>query len=77
MKMKAIKSKLTKEKIKTGKLFESQRMMENHNQTSNISNNSLSKNNLIHAGRIRELQGQIDQAFVDAHRLRDANTKGI
>jgi hypothetical protein len=42
-------------------------MIENHNQTLDIANNSLSRNNLIRIERIRELQEQIDQVATKAH----------
>jgi TPP-dependent pyruvate/acetoin dehydrogenase alpha subunit len=42
----------------------------NHNQTLDTANNYLSRSNLIHAERIKELQEQIDRAVVEAYRLR-------
>jgi len=49
-------------------LLESQKM--NHNQTLDTANNYLSRSNLIHAERIKELQELIDRATVEAHGLR-------
>ena len=49
-----------KEKIKIKQLLQSQRMIENHNQTLDIVNNSLSINNLIIVKKIKELHGQIE-----------------
>ena len=45
-------------------------MLEQHNQTLDTSNNFLSRNNLIHTERIKELQDQIDCAATEAHLLR-------
>jgi len=66
----ALRSKLDKEKLKTVQLMESQKMIEQHNQTLDAANNFLSRNNLIHTERIRELQDQVDQAATEAHLLR-------
>jgi hypothetical protein len=66
----ALKSKLTREKLKTVQLIESRKMLEQHNQTLDTSNNFLSRNNLIHTERIKELQDQIDRAATEAHLLR-------
>lgn len=66
----ALKSKLTRKKLKTVQLIESRKMLEQHNQTLDTSNNSLSRNNLIHTERIKELQDQIDRAATEAHLLR-------
>jgi chromosome segregation ATPase len=65
--IKAIRAKITKEKVKIEQLLESQRIIENHNQTLHIVNDFLSRNNLIYAERIRELQEQIDRAFIETH----------
>jgi chromosome segregation ATPase len=67
---KALRTKLVKEEAKTEQLRENHKMMENHNQTLDTANDSLSRNNLIHAERIRELQEQIDRAAAEAHWLR-------
>jgi hypothetical protein len=45
-------------------------MIEQHNQTLDVANNFLSRNNLIHTERIGELQNQIDWAATEAHLLR-------
>jgi chromosome segregation ATPase len=66
----ALSSKLDKEKLKTVQLMESQKMIEQHNQTLDATNNFLSRNNLIHTERIRELQDQVDQVAAEAHLLR-------
>jgi benzoyl-CoA reductase/2-hydroxyglutaryl-CoA dehydratase subunit BcrC/BadD/HgdB len=66
----ALKSKLTREKLKMVQLIESRKMIEQHNQTLDTSNNFLSRNNLIHTERIKELQDQIDHAATKAHLLR-------
>jgi hypothetical protein len=66
----ALRFKLDKEKLKTVHLMESQKMIEQHNQTLDATNNFLSRNNLIHTERIRELQDQVDQAAAEAHLLR-------
>jgi hypothetical protein len=44
--------------------------LEQHNQTLDTSNNFLSRNNLIHTERIKELQDQINCAATEAHLLR-------
>jgi len=66
----ALRSKLDKEKLKTAHLMKSQKMIEQHNQTLDAANNFLSRNNLIHTERIRELQDQVDQAAAEAYLLR-------
>jgi hypothetical protein len=66
----ALRFKLDKEKLKTVQLMESQKMIEQHNQTLDATNNFLSRNNLIHTERIRELQDQVGQAAAEAHLLR-------
>jgi chromosome segregation ATPase len=66
----ALRSKLDKEKLKTVQLIGNQKMMKQHNQTLDDANNFLSRNNLIHTERIRELQDQIDRAAAEAHLLR-------
>jgi hypothetical protein len=66
----ALRFKLDKEKLKTVHLMESQKMIEQHNQTLDATNNFLSRNNLIHTERIRELQDQVGQAAAEAHLLR-------
>jgi sugar-specific transcriptional regulator TrmB len=66
----ALRSKLDKEKLKTVQLIGNQKMIKQHNQTLDDANNFLSRNNLIHTERIRELQDQIDRAAAKAHLLR-------
>jgi multidrug resistance efflux pump len=66
----ALRSKLDKEKLKTVQLIGNQKMLKQHNQTLDDANNFLSRNNLIHTERIRELQDQVDQAATEAHLLR-------
>ncbi|KAG6777926.1 hypothetical protein POTOM_017768 [Populus tomentosa] len=66
----ALRSKLDKEKLKTVQLMGNQKMIKQHNQTLDDANNFLSRNNLIHTERIRELQDQINRAAAEAHLLR-------
>jgi len=66
----ALRSKLDKEKLKTVQLIGNQKMIKQHNQTLDDANNFLSRNNLIHTERIKELQDQIDRAAAEAHLLR-------
>ena len=69
-KAEALRFKLAKEKLKTAQLIESQKMIEQHNQTLDVANNFLSRNNLIHTERIGELQNQIDRTATEANLLR-------
>ena len=65
-----LRSKLDKEKLKTVQLMGIQKMIKQHNQTLDDANNFLSRNNLIHTERIRELQDQINRAAAEAYLLR-------
>jgi len=65
----ALRSKLDKEKLKTVQLIGSQKMIKQYNQILDDANNFLSRNNLIHTERIREIQDQIDRAAAEAYLL--------